>query len=254
MKRYACVALLAFVAGCTGTTGSEIVGFQATAGGLSTFDGGALTFRNGFGADVTLEKARATIGAVYLLESVPISGGAAQPCIVSTLYVAESFGPVEVDLLSPTPVPFPVRGRGTATRARTAQVWLGGRDINAAEDPTAVLTVEGTAVQAGKTIPFSAKITIGGNRALGSTNPALPGANPICKMRIVTPIATDLVPTDGGTLALSIDPRAMFNAVDFSSLDAGTARAVIPDNAEGVGGALYRGLMSPQGVYSFTWK
>ena len=58
-------------------------------------------------------------------------------------------------------------------------------------------------------------MTIGENRQQPVQNPALPGSNPICEQRIVTPIAVDFTPTDGGVLTLRVDPRGMFNAVDF---------------------------------------
>ena len=77
---------------------------------------------------------------------------------------------------------------------------------------------------------------------------ALPGSNPICKQRIVTPIAVDLTPTDGGVLTLRIDPRGMFPTVDFSTLT-GTQ---IPDTSAGAGAALFKGLLSNAGVYQLT--
>jgi len=85
----------------------------------------------------------------------------------------------------------------------------------------------------------------------------VPSANPICHQRIVTPILVDLTPTDGGTLVLRIDPRHMFNGVDFSKAtkvsDAPLAYQ-IPDTSAGPGGALFKGMTANSGVYSFTWK
>jgi len=56
-------------------------------------------------------------------------------------------------------------------------------------------------------------------------------------------------------LGLRIDPRGMFNGVDFSTLGApGAASSLIPDTTAGAGGALFRGLHSNFGVYAFTWQ
>ncbi|HVZ35528.1 MAG TPA: hypothetical protein VG963_24050 [Polyangiaceae bacterium] len=254
-----CAAALLGVAlaGCGGSTGSALVQFSGSASGPSDATGGPLTFTSGFGADITLTSARLHLAAVYLNQSVPASGAASEPCISPGIYVAEVFGPLDVDLLSADPVPFPVAGEGTETPAKTAEVWLSGGDVNAATDATVILSVAGTAVQNAQSYPFRADLTISANRQLAVTNPALPGQSPICHQRIVTPILVDLTPTNGGLLALQIDPRAMFNAVDFSRADPvpGDPSAVqIPDTSGGAGGALFKGLTANSGVYSFSWQ
>ncbi len=251
-------ALLALAAlGCgSGTTGSALVSFSAVASGPSDATGDALSFTSGSGADVTLTSAHLHLGAVYLNQSVPASGAAAEPCIQPGVYVAEVFGPVDVDLLSPVPTPFPALGEGTETAAKTAEVWLTRGDVNAAEDPTIILETAGTATQDGVEYPFSASVTIGSNRAPQTTNPAMPGANPICHQRIVTPILVDLTPANGGTLVLEIDPRGMFNGVDFSTADRvadDPPSYEIPDSMTGAGGELFRGLRANSGVYDFSW-
>ena len=242
--------------GCGGTTGSALVTFAATASGPEDANGEALSFTSGSGAEITLTSVRLHIAALYLNESVPASGAAAEPCISPGIYVGEVFGPLDVDLLSPSPQPFPVNGEGTATPAETAEVWLSGSDVNATADSTVILAVEGTALQGGQDYPFRAALTIGNNRKLSVTNPALPGANPICHQRIVTPILVDITPTNGGTLVLQIDPRPMFNAVDFSTAEQRAADPLaydIPDTTAGAGGALFKGLTANSGVYSFAW-
>ena len=250
MKRSLALAFL--VAGCGGTTGSALVTFNAAASGPADANGGPLSFTTGVGAHVTLTRAVLRFGAVYLNQSVPLSGAASTPCIAPGIYVGEVFGPMALDLLSSQPVPFPTQGEGTETAAKTAEVWLTGGDINADVDSTVILDVAGTAEQGGQTYPFSGAVTIGTNRKPNVTSPAFPGANPICHQRIVTPILASLTPTQGGTLTLRVDPRPMFNAVDFSTL-AGPPYQ-IPDDATGAGGALFRGLLASSGVYAFSWS
>jgi hypothetical protein len=261
MKRLLMTSLI-LLAGCGGTTGSALVTFSGEASGPSDANGGPLSFTTGAGADVTLTQARLHLGAVYLNQAVPASGAAAQPCVSQGTYVAELFGGLDVDLLSPDAVPFPSVGEGTETRARTAEVWLigggtNGSDINAADDSTVILAVEGTAEQNGASYPFSAAITIGANRTPKVTNPALPGASPICHQRIVSPIAVDLTPRSGGKLRLHIDPRPMFDNVDFSQatvLSEQPLKYQIPDTSAGPGYALFKGLVADYGVYQFDFS
>jgi hypothetical protein len=187
---------------------------------------------------------------------VPTSGSAAEPCIAG-IYVGQVFGPLDVDLLSSESQPFPTRGEGTETPARTAEIWLTGGAVDAAEDPTVILDVEGSAELADQTFPFSAALTIGANRKPAVTNPALPGANPICHRRIVSPILVQITPTDGGTLELSIDARRIFNAVDFSALNKISDNPLqyeIPDLNSGAGADLYRGLFANFNVYALSWQ
>ena len=250
MKRS--LVLWLVLAGCGGTTGSALVTFSAVASGPADANGAPLSFTAGSGAQVTLTHALLRFGAVYLNQSVPLSGAASTPCISPGIYVAEAFGPVAVDLLSPKPVSFPAQGEGTQTAAKTAEVWLTGGDVNADSDPTVILEVAGTAQQSGQTYPFTAAVTIGANRKPNVTSPAFPGANPICHQRIVTPILVSMTPTEGGTLTLRIDPRPMFNAVDFSTLSGPPYQ--IPDDPSGAGGQLFRGLLSSSGVYAFSWS
>jgi hypothetical protein len=253
MKR-AILALLC--AACGGSTGSDLVVFQAQAAGP---EGAAapFAFDTGAGFHVSLARARLHIGAIYLNTTVPSSGGAATSCVSSSgFYVAQTFGPITVDLLSPSPQPFPGTGEGTETAARTAEVWLTGGDVNAPVDPTAILDVAGTATRGTDTWPFTGIITISSNRAVPVANPTLPGSNPICKQRIVTPILINLTPTNGGVLTIRIDPRGIFQAVDFTSLGASGAIAplTIPDTQAGAGQALFKGLLSNAGVYQFNWE
>jgi hypothetical protein len=250
------ILLVALIAGCGGSTGSGLVTFRAMAGGPADAVAAA-SFDSSNGYHVSLTRARLHIGAVYLNQTVPASGAAATGCVqVPPIYVAEAFGPVTVDLLSPVLQPFPAPGDGTVTRATTAEVWLTGGDVNAPQDQTVIFDVAGTASKAGTSYPFEGSVTISANRAIPATNPALPGANPICKQRIATPILVDITPTDGGVLTLRVDPRNLFNTVDFATLGpapGSTTLLEIPDTNAGAGAALFKALLSNFGVYQFAW-
>lgn len=249
------------VLGCGGTTGSGLVTFTAQIGGPVDATGGPLTFQTGFGDTVTLTKARLTVGAVYLNEAVPTSGAGSTSCVLPGIYVAEAFGPVTVDLLSPELTAFPTPGEGTQTEAHTAELWLTGGDVNAADDPTVILDVAGTVTRGTASHPFEGQVTIGQNRAVPVVNPAFPGAHPICKQRIATPLSVDLTPTPEGTLTVRIQPRGLFQAVNFSTLQPASGASdvlLIPDTNVGAGQALFKGLLSnatsgASSVYQLQW-
>jgi hypothetical protein len=255
------------LAGCSGTTGSHLVSFTALAGGPSDATG-QLEFDTGKAYHVVLTRAELHLGAVYLNMAAPLSGGAEQPCILPGIYVGQAFAGLDLDLLSPNLIPFNGAGEGTANRALVGEVWLTGEDINASDDRTPVLQVAGTASKPnGTEWPFTATVTIGANRKVPPMSTAMPGTNPICLERIVSPICLLFDPnscpgglpgglnlTDGGTLTLRIDPRGMFNNVDFASLPPTTGTYVIPDAQGGVGDQLFSGLRSRSGVYQFSFN
>jgi hypothetical protein len=256
---------MVLLAGCSGTTGSGLVTFTARAGGpADVVAGQSLEFDSGSGFHISLTSARFHFGAVYLNMSAPSSGGPEQPCILPGIYVGEAFGAcnasdvcgVDLDLLSPSLTTFSKTAQGTANKAVEANVWLTGGDINAAEDSTPILQVAGTASRNGDSWPFDATITIGSNRAIAAPNAGMPGANPICRQRIASLIPVEFTLSDGGTLDVRVDPRGMFNGVDFSTLApmGSAATLTIPDTSAGAGNALYKGLLANFGVYQFTWS
>ena len=258
MKRaLSLVALATVLAACVGTTGSDIVSFSAYGAGVA--DGGSegLAFTNGLGWDVTLTRAKLHVGAMYLNRSVPVSGGQERECFLPGVYVAEVLAGRDIDVLSSRPQPFPVKGSGTADRAATGEVWLTGARVDALEDRTAIADVAGTVRRDGKVFRFEATVTIGSNRTSAATDPARPGANPLCSQRIVTPILVDVTPSDGGALVLRVDPRAWFDNVDFGELDPVTAGSDLlrfPDETTGQPATnFYRGLRASSGVYTFQW-
>lgn len=248
--------LVVLVTGCDGTTGSALVRFSGAAGGPTDI-APAQPYLTGYGYSLVLERARLHFGAVYLNRNVPLTGAGESDCVLPGTYVGQLFGPLDLDLLSPTLVDFPSAGEGTQTEARTAEVWLLEGDIGRTDDDTVVLDVSGTAEKDGSTYPFTGKVTIGQNRALPPPDVAMPGANPICRQRIVTPIAVDLMPQDGARLVLRVDPRRMFDGVDFTLAPpdpASPGAYLIPDEKGGIGDQLFHGLRRNDGVYAFSFE
>lgn len=256
MNRAAYWTMAVLCAGCVETTGGDMVTFRALAAGPADATSPLPFSTGGFG--VTLRRARLHVGAVYLNESAPISVSQETSCLLPGLYAAQVTASVEVDLLSPEPVAFPEFGRGNSRPAVSGEVWLTGGDINASDDNTVILDVAGTASRDGVDWPFDGVLTIGSNRAITVKDPALPGSNPICKQRIVSPIPTDVTLASGGTLTLRIDPRGMFSNVDFSQLEQARASPLLYRFADETDGQpnvnLYKGLRARLGVYRFEWS
>jgi hypothetical protein len=217
--RSASVALALAVAGC-GSTGGALVTFHAAAAGpADAVAGQPLVFTTqAFGYQVTLTRARLHVGALYVNRAVPLSGSQAQACILPGIFSGQVTTPLDVDALSPAPQPFPSLGEGTADESFTGQIWIFGSNVDANADPTVLVDVEGTAAKDGTTYPFTGQLTISSNREPPVTNPTAPGAFPLCKLRIITPIPIDLTPAQGGTLILRVDPRIWFDNVDFAQV------------------------------------
>jgi hypothetical protein len=250
---------------CLGTTGNSIVHFQAAAAGPpDAVAGKPLEFTSGLGWHVVLTKATLHVGAMYLVQTLPTSGGGPAPCILQGTYVAEVTtdpGPaagIDVDLLSSSLQYFPNGGQGTDIEARAGQIWLARGPIDAPDDgPMPVLDLAGTAELGGRSIPFVAAITIGRNRVPPPTDATKPDAEPVCQFRIVSPILVDLVPRSAGVLTLRVDPRQLFVDTDFSALIAVSTSPPLytfGDDANGESATLYSVLHSGGPVYRFEWE
>jgi hypothetical protein len=262
-------ATLAIVcSSCVGTTGGGLVTFDAYASGPSDATS-PLVFDTQTGFHVTLATATLHIGAVYLTTSPQNESSANTSCIEPGQYVAEVPDGADVDLLSPAAQAFSAQGDGSVAVATTGEIWLTGDDINAAQDPTKIVVLKGTASRAGSSWPFEATVTIGDNRAKPASDPSQPGLNPICKRRIaeVSPIRTSILAH--ASLRVRVDPRGWFNSVDFSQLDevqtTPTPLYRIPDSdSSGTTGAtagrnLFTGILtgvlpSGQSAYSFSFQ
>jgi hypothetical protein len=224
------------------------VTFGAVASGpADAAPGQPLEFTNDRGWHVSLTSASLRVGAVYLNQSVPVSGAQSTSCILPGTYVAQVTTGIDVDLLSPAQRAFPRPGSGVTLAALAGQVWLTGGDIDTVDDATPILNVAGTADQNGAALAFEGTLTIGSNRVAQGAS----GGNPICKQRIVSPIPTTIEPRSTGKLVLEIDPRLFFVNVDFTPPASGTY--VVPDDSSDQPGRnLYQNLHS-SAPYRFEW-
>jgi hypothetical protein len=249
-------------AACTGTTGSDRITFRAYAAGpkaLATLaTNGTYAFDNALGYHVTLSRAQLRIGGVFLSRVRPIRSIRPTACVTPGAYVAQVTSALLVDALDPTPQPFPVLGEAVVDRGVTGEVWLTGVRIDEEDDPTVIFDVAGEATMGLLAFPFESALTLGKNRAVTSGDPALPGANPICQQRIVTPVDTDVVPFEGGSLIVRVDPAGIFRTVDFSQLE--VARVTPPlyrfrNKNEGQPDLnVMNGLRSRDSVYTFSYE
>jgi hypothetical protein len=267
MRRWSFIVAASMVTvaliGCGGTTGSGLVTFAAAGAGPSDAPGGALwAFDTRAGFHVELTRATLHVGALYLNASPPISGAGETSCILPGVYIAEVIKGRDIDLLDPSPQPFPVQGEGKTDPATIGEVWLTGTsDVNAAADPTPILVIAGSAARAGVTRAFTGSLTISKNRDKAPPNPATPGAHPICKERIVTPIRIDVAPRETGTLVMRADPRELLASVNFDDQTFLMKDAVAGDptqvrfddnSSTSPGLNLYIGLRAASS-YSFEW-
>ncbi len=225
-------ALSVAAAACNGTTGDNLIQFTPYASGVAA----AQEPFDAFGWRIQLTSASMYIGAVYFDESPPQTSFDSTECNVSDTFAAQVPGGVQVNLLSTTPQEFSVYGSGSADTALSWDLWFANGDINQANTlPTATLTGYATNLSDPKqVISFGAIVNINpgesgaGARGMPASNPALPGAYPICKQRIVQIVGIDLQfgqtnSNVNGALLVTVDPRAWFLAagqIDFSQLSA----------------------------------
>jgi hypothetical protein len=261
MRASALVTVL-FGISCVGTTGGEVITFQAAASGPEDAQAGKpLAFASDLGTErgwnVTLTTAKLHVGAVYFNRSMPVSGVQNTSCILPDTYLGQVTSGLDVDLLSPAPQPFPTLGEGaTMPPAIVAQVWLTGGRIDRQDDVTPILQIEGTAEKDGDRKPFAGTITIGTNRIQTSMDATQIGADPICKKRIVTPIPVSIQLQKTGSLLLRINPRFLFTNVDFSALPAfGDGFGFTDDvtRTDQPSKNLYNNLRAAGALYTFEW-
>lgn len=258
MALFVCAS--AVLGACVPSTGGQRVSFRAVASGPDdAVKGQPLSFTTPRGYAVTLTSAVVFVGALYLNQTNPAGYSAETSCISPGMYTGEVRGSVLVDALSPVHQTFSAQGEGTDTPSLSGELFLTGGDVDAAEDRTVVFEAAGVASRGAKSWPFDVRYTIGSNRAIPPRNAALPGSNPLCKQRIVTPIPLDVRLANGGTLHLVVDPRAFFASVEFSELqlaEGSTSRFAFVDGNTSAGQpdiALFNGLKSAVGPYHFRW-
>lgn len=258
MRRLLSLLFLMLANGCVEQTGSGLVQFEAYAGGpVDAAAGAPYEFDNRLGFHVTLTRARLRVGAIYLNRARPILGAQDTACILPGLYAAEVRSAATIDALSPELVPFERPGSATADRALTGEVWLTGGDIDADNDSTRILDYAGLATRGEATYGFHGVVTIGSNRAIVSADPATPGANPLCKQRIVTPIPVDITPQQDGELILRVNPEVWFDSMDFSripnAVGSGEDSRIADSNTDAASNTLFQGLRSTD-AYRFDWS
>ncbi len=204
------------VVACNGTTGNELISFSAYARGAR---GASLPFTAG-AYRVQLTEAKMLLGAVYVDEAPVATGSSGPVCVAPDIFAAQVPGPVEVNLLSDAPQEFSVYGQGTLDTGRSWEIWLTDGDINE-PNRAHVVDLQGVATRTsdGLAVPFAAVVTINDNRLVTTVDPAQPGANPICKKRLILINGIDTTFFDGGTLTVTVDPRQWFPFdYDFASL------------------------------------
>jgi hypothetical protein len=247
--------LLALTTACSGTTGGDVFSFRAAARGPSGVENGRLSLDTGSGYYVTLERAHVRLGALYLNRTVPTSVSADTTCTLPGGYVAEVTSGIMLDALAGETIDLPEAGLALAERALTGEVWLTHGDVNDPNESEPVLELGGTAERDGASYRFEGALSVGQNRVVAPSD-ATPGANPICKERIVAPIPVDLTPREGGRLLVEVSPGAMLEGVDFSLLvpDQGGIYRFDDDprSATVASTALYQGLHATT-AYRFDW-
>lgn len=262
------LAALVLAPACGGTTGDQLIGFNAYASGVA---GAGEPFSvNGY--TIQLTSAQMYVGAVYVNEAPAGTGDSLDSpvCINSGTYCAQVPGGVEVNLLSTTPEPFAVMGNGTADLGQSWEIYLVDGDVNTPDNTgfgvpdTADLQGTATRESDGKVFSWAATVTINqSNRGEPIENQGTPGNYPICKKRIIELGGPQATLFQGASLRLTIDPRGWFNLpIDFSSLpsvastqceldttsDFGDAQYCIPDSSLLPGST----LGSQQGINLFT--
>ena len=260
--------VLAASLSCTGTTGFDLVTFGAEASGASDAVAGQPYAFDVGSAHVVLTRALLHVGALYFTQSVPTSGGGPAPCTLpgtySGAFVGEVRGGATVDLLNPSAQPLAVTGDGSTIPAVSAQVWLTYGNVNASNDSSEsqpILTLEGSVASNGPTQSFSALLWIDPSRQPTPPPNSLPGEDPICLLRIVSGISVNITFAQGGTLLLRVDPKALFNNVDFAQLPTTGCDPSMPadlcftnDESNQPSTNLFQNLVAAGPVYAFEWQ
>jgi hypothetical protein len=248
---------LALLTSCGGTTGGTLVEFDARVVGPTVDNTGTYEFLSPLGYRVRLEAARIYIGAVYLNLSRPASVNSDTNCFLPGIYAAELTQGREFDLLRGTPIAFPARGNGTDEVAQIGELWLTSGAVDAPSDSTVVASFSGVAIRDGENYPFEGRVTISTNRLPPAQDPAQPGARPICKQRIVTPLDASFSVRDGGILEVHVDPAGWFRNVDFALLDLVSDSPPLyefrDDSTNPPSLNLFTGLRASQGTYGLKF-
>lgn len=255
-RRLALTFALLTLTSCVGVSGGRTFEFESAAAGPADVRDHALHFTTPRGYDVELTRAVLHVGAVYMNELLPVANAQADDCISSGRYTAQVTRGRDIDLLDATPQAFPLPGVATGTVSRAGEVWLTGGDVYDENDGSPVFAATGTARRGADVIPFEVLFSIGSSRKRPPPSPAQPGANPLCRERIVAPIPLEIFPREGGSLLVRVDPRKLFVAIEFAELapsSGANARSFRDDGSDAPSAALYGALRSSP-VFAFEWK
>lgn len=258
------VPLVAVVSACVGSTGGGLVSFKAAgAGPKDAVKGAPLSFAvrasSGKVFSVTLSRAKMHVQAVYLNRVTSTGTQRDDGCYEATSYIGEVRADLDIDALDPSPQYFPKDGTALADRALTADLWLGSGaidDFTQESARTVVFDAAGTAQAPGEeAISFSAAFKIDLNRRRAPRSATYPGTNLICQLRIVDHVPVDVLPVEGGTLVLRVDPRGWFLGTDFDEVKkaAGAGAAppyVLADEPKGVSVGVFDNMRRNAGVYT----
>ncbi|HZU83293.1 MAG TPA: hypothetical protein VE987_10270 [Polyangiaceae bacterium] len=262
------VVVFAAAPSCAGTTGYDLVTFHAAAQGPSDAVAGQPYAFDVDGAHVVLTKAVLHVGALYLTQSVPTSGGGPMSCTLPGTYagvfVGQVRGGADVDMLDPSLQPLSVLGDGSTIPAATGQVWLTYGNVTAPSDSgpaQPILTIEGTVDTGAGSRSFSGRIWIDDSWRPNPPPSNLPGEDQICLDRIVSGIPVDFTLAEGGTLVLRLQPKGLFARVDFAGLPTTGCDPRMPadlcfvnDPTSSPSFALFTNLKVHGAIYGFEWR
>jgi hypothetical protein len=286
----ACAALT--TAGCAGSTGNQRIEFDARVGGIERDPKRPFAFENAAGWNIKLTQATVTLGPVYLNVAAPLDQGSVGQ-VAPTLrgaagrfyewlipsahasgdeflgggrVVGEVLGQVTFDALSPQLQYFPVRGTVTQEYVQTADVWFypkPGENPEAEKISTQAVDVAGVAERDNVQVKFRGTLTLDASW-LPDAAPGSRDAQTMSSVRKVRGIPGGFYPSEGGTLDIRFDVRALFRGADFSNLaTAPTAPdgakllvqgKVAPKTTDQVMTNMYQGLKSSRGTYAVRWQ
>jgi hypothetical protein len=274
-------AVLSFAPSGCGSTGSARFAFEARAAGIARDGAQPLSFTNEVGWTITLTKARVTIGPVYLnvvapLRDPPTSSRwpslgvrrafADDDHLGAGREVGEVLAQVTFDALSPSFTAFPAPGTMTDEVVRTTEIWLWPPPDRSAESvslDTPAVDLAGAATRGATTVRFRGALVLDD----AWTSDAKPGersAQPVTSLRKVRGVPSAFRPTEGGSLEIRFDVRALFRGSDFARLagnptDADGTRVLVqsktgPNTTDQVMRNIFQGLRAATGTYAVQWR